>query len=129
MERIRGFSTEPRPPHEAGAEQLAFMSGMLNGAMQFRASKPALEERWVDVRYTDLVDDPMAIVNDIYARLDWPLEPPAARAMQEWLTLQEEQRRQEPRHEYQLEDYGLTPEAVNEAFAPYREFVAARGIV
>ena len=129
VERIRGFSTEPRPPHEAGAEQLAFMSGVLNGAMQFRASKPALEERWVDVRYTDLVDDPMAVVNDIYARLGWPLEAASARAMQEWLTLQEEQRRQEPRHEYQLEDYDLTPEGVNEAFAPYREFVAALGIV
>ena len=129
VERIRGFSTEPRPPHEAGAEQLAFMSGMLNGAMQFRTSHPALDRRWIDVRYVDLVDDPMAVVNDIYARLGWPLEPAAARAMQEWLTLQEEQRRQEPRHEYQLEDYNLTPEAVNEAFAPYREFVAARGIV
>ena len=48
--------------------------------------------------------------------------------MREWLTLQGEQRRQGPRHEYRLEDYGLTPEAVDEAFAPYRDFVAARGI-
>ena len=128
VERIRSFTTEPRPPHETGAEQLAFMSGMLNDAMRFRASHPALDRRWIDVRYGDLVDDPMAVVNDIYARLDWPLEPAAAHAMQEWLTLQEEQRRQEPRHEYRLEDYGLTSEAVNEAFAPYRDFVAARGI-
>ena len=128
VERIRSFTTEPRPPHETGAEQLDFMSGMLNEAMQFRATHPALEERWVDVRYADLVDDPMAVVNDIYARLGWSLEPAAAHAMQEWLTLQEEERRQEPRHEYRLEDYGLTPEAVNEAFAPYRGFVAARGI-
>ena len=129
VERMRSFTTEPRPPRETGAEQLAFMSGMLNGAIQFRASHPALDRRWIDVRYVDLVDDPMAVVNDIYARLGWPLEPAAARAMQEWFTLQEEQRRQEPRHEYQLEDYDLTPESVNEAFAPYREFVAARGIM
>ena len=126
VERIRGFSTEPRPPRETGAEQLAVMSDMLNGAMQFRASHPELDRRWIDVRYVDLVDDPMAVVNDIYARLGWPLAPAAARAMQEWLSMQEEQRRQEPRHEYKLEDYDLTPEAVNEAFAPYREFVAAR---
>ena len=128
VERIRGFSAEPRPPLETGAEQLAFMSGMLNDAMQFRAAHRALDGRWVDVRYADLVDDPMAVVNDIYAQLGWPLEPAAIRAMRAWLTLQEEQRRQEPRHEYRLEDYGLTPEAVNDAFAPYREFVAARGI-
>ena len=128
-ERLRGFSTEARPPLETGAEQLAFMSGMLNDAMRFRASNPALEERWVDVRYTDLVDDPMAVVNDIYERHNWPLESDAANAMQEWLKIQEEQRRKEPPHEYRLEDYGLTPETVDKAFAPYRDFVAARGCV
>ena len=129
VERLRGFSTEARPPLETGAEQLAFMSGMLNDAMRFRASNPALEERWVDVRYTDLVDDPMGVVNDIYERHNWPLEPDAANAMQEWLRIQEEQRSKEPPHEYRLEDYGLTPETVNEAFAPYRDFAAARGCV
>ena len=127
-ERLRGFSTEARPPFETGAEQLAFMSGMLNDAMRFRASNPALEERWVDVRYTDLVDDPMGVVNDIYERHNWPLESDAANAMREWLEIQEEQRRNEPPHEYRLEDYGLTPETVNEAFAPYREFAAMRGV-
>ena len=126
-ERIRGFSTEPRPPHETGPEELAFMSGMLNDAMRFRASRPELDGRWVDVRYPDLVDDPMAVVADVYARFGWPLEPDAVHGMQEWLTFQAEQRRQEPRHEYRLEDYGLTAGAVDEAFAPYREFVAARG--
>ena len=128
LERIRSFTTEPRPQHETGAEQLAFMSGMLNGAMRFRASNPALEERWVDVRYADLVDDPMAAVRDIYARLRWPLGTAAASAMEDWLALQAEQRRHEPRHEYCLEDYGLTADAVDEAFSPYRDFVAARGI-
>ena len=48
--------------------------------------------------------------------------------MQEWLKIQEEQRRKEPPHEYRLEDYGLTPETVNEAFAPYRDFAAMRGV-
>lgn len=127
VERIREFSTEPMPPHETGPEQLAFMSGMLNDATRFRTSRPALDGRWVDVRYADLVDDPMAVVNNIYARFGWSLEPAAADGMRQWLTRQEEQRRQEPRHEYRLEDYGLTPETVNEAFAPYRDFVAARG--
>ena len=126
VERIRSLTAESRPRRETGAEQLALMSGMLNGAMRFRASRPALEGRWVDVRYADLVDDPMAVVSEIYTRFDWPLEPAAADAMQQWLALQEEQRRHEPRHEYRLEDYGLTPGAVNEAFTPYRDFVATR---
>ena len=105
------------------------MSGMLNDAVRFRASRTALGRRWVDVRHADLIDDPMAVVNDVYARLGWLLESAAVDAMQEWLSLQEEQRRQEARREHGLEGYGLTPEAVDEAFAPYRDFVAARGIM
>ena len=127
VERIRGFSAEQRPRYETGPEQLTFMSGMLNDAMRFRASRPTLDGRWVDVRYADLVDDPMAVVGDVYARFGWPLEPSAVDEMQQWLTLQDAQRRQEPRHEYRLEDYGLTPQGVNEAFTPYREFIATRG--
>ena len=127
VERVRSITTEPRPTHETGAEQLALMSGMLNGAIRFRASRPELDDRWVDVRYDDLVADPMTIVTDIYARFGWPLEPAAVDGMRDWLVLQDEQRRREPRHVYRLEDYGLVPEVVNRAFAPYWDFVAARG--
>ncbi len=129
VERIRSFTTEPRPRHETGIEQLAQMSGMLNGAMRFRASRPGLDQHWVDVRYADLVEDPMAVVADIYAGFGWPLEPAAVDGMQAWLTLQEEQRQREPRHEYHLGDYGLTEKAVNAAFEPYRGYVATRGIL
>ncbi len=129
VERIRSFTTEPRCPHETGAEQLPLMSGMLNNAIRLRASRPALDVRWVDVRYADLVEDPMAVVRDVYARFGWCLELVASDEMQQWLTIQEEQRRQEPRHEYKLEDYGLTQESVNEAFEPYREFAATRGLL
>ena len=129
VEQIRSFTSEPRPPHETGAEQLAFTSGMLNDAAHFRASRDALNRRWADVRHADLFDDPMAVVDDIYARLDWPLESGAVNAMREWLSIHEEQCRPEARHEYRIEDYGLTPDAVDEAFAPYRDFFAARGII
>ena len=33
------------------------------------------------------------------------------------------------RHSYDLADYGLTPEAVDAAFARYRDFIAGRGIL
>ena len=72
VERIRSFTTEPRPPRETGAEQLALMSRMLNGAVRFRASHPAIDRRWVDVSYAHLVADPMAVVADIYGRFGWP---------------------------------------------------------
>ena len=129
VDRIRSLSMEPRPRRDTGTEQLALMSGMLNEAMQLRASRPELESRWVDVDYRDLVEKPMAVVNAIHERLDWRLDPGAAADMENWLARQAEQRRGEPPHRYSLEDFGLTAERVAAAFAPYREFVATLKMV
>jgi len=128
VERVRSVTIEPRPRDELGAEQLDFMSGMLNKAVRFRESHPELEDRWVDVNYFDLVEDPLAVVRCIYDRFDWTLEPAAVSAMSDWLLRQSEQRRRETRHRYRLEDHGLTREGVNAAFAPYRDFITDRGI-
>ena len=128
VERIRSITSEPRPRSDAGAEQLALMSGMLNRAMEFRMSRPELEERWIDVSYIDLVENPLAAVQRIYERLGWRLEPAARDDMEAWLSRQAEVRRREPPHRYRLEDFALTPEAVDAAFAPYRDFIDTRGI-
>ena len=128
VDRIRSVSIEPRPRHDTGAEQLELMSGMLNEAMRFRASRPELESRWIDVSYRDLVENPMAVVSAIYERLGWRLEPAARDNMQDWRSRQAEQRRNEPPHRYSLEDFGLTRQQVDAAFEPYRDFVTARGI-
>ena len=129
VERARSVAAEPLPRDETGAEQLAFMSGMLNGAARFRQARPELEHRWIDVAYTDLIRDPMAAVRDIYGRFDWALEQTAVDGMGAWLSRQAEQRRREIRHSYRLEDYALTPEAVNRAFQPYLDFAAAGGLL
>ena len=128
VERVRSVSNEPGPPHELGAEQLAFMSGMLNKAVDFRLAHPELEHRWIDVNYVDLVENPLAVVRGIYERFNWPLEPAAVDAMDDWLLRQARRRQRETRHRYALEDYGLTPETVNAAFARYRSFLTSQGI-
>ncbi len=128
VERARSVAMEPLSAEETGAEQLAFMSGMLNGATRFRTAHPELEHRWVDVDYVDLIDNPMKVVRDIYRRFGWPLEQTADNEMKAWLLQQADRRRREARHSYLLEDFGLTSGQVNAAFAPYLDFAAARGI-
>lgn len=127
VERARSAAVEPPPRHETGPEQLDFMSGMLNRATRFRIGRPELEDRWVDVAYVDLIRDPLAAVRAIYDRFGWRLEPAAVDRMEAWLSRQAERRRRETRHRYRLEDYGLTAEGVDAAFAPYLEFITARG--
>lgn len=128
VERARSVVMKPLSGDETGAEQLAFMSGMLNGATRFRSAHPELEHRWVDVAYVDLIRDPMKVVGDIYRRFGWPLEQTAVNEMEDWLSWQADMRRREKRHSYGLEDFGLAADQVNAAFAPYLDFAAARGI-
>ena len=128
VERVRSLSSEPRSRHDLGAEQLAFMSGMLDRAVDFRLAHPELEERWIDVNYYELVEDPMGVIGRIHEHFGWTLEQAAVDAMTDWRFRQAVHRQRETRHRYSLEDYGLTVEAVNAAFARYREFLTSRGI-
>ena len=128
IEQLRARTTEPTPRGVLGPEQLADLSTMLDRAVDFREAHPELQRRWCDVSYADLVDDPWATVRAVYEHFGWPLTAEARAAMQEWQERQAERRRHEVRHRYDLADYDLTPEAVDAAFARYREFIAGRGI-
>ncbi len=128
VELARSVSSRPRPRHVLGAEMLALMSDMMDRAVQFREAHPELEHRWMDVNYVDLVENPLAVVRSVYERFDWALEQGTVDVMDDWLFRQNERRRREKRHRYALEDYGLTPEAVDAAFASYSEFLTRRGI-
>ncbi|MYC50823.1 MAG: sulfotransferase, partial [Gammaproteobacteria bacterium] len=128
VEGFRADISEPRPRRELSAEQLKAMSRMLDRAVDFRDSHPELEDRWIDVSYYDLVQDPMAVVAHIYDRRGWSLEHETAAAMEAWLDELLERRRTEKRHRYDIADYGLTREMIDAAFVRYREFVSERGI-
>ena len=128
VEKARSLSVHPQPREGLGAELLEFMSSMMDRAVYFRESHPELEDRWIDVNYVDLVEKPLAVVRGIYERFNWPLEQSAIDAMDDWLFRQARRRQRETRHRYALEDYGLTPESVNNAFARYRGFITSQGI-
>jgi len=127
VERIRADVSKPRPPEVLGAEQLRAMSRLLDRAVAFRESHPELDDRWIDVSYYDLVEDPMAVVAQVYDRRGWPLRPEVVAAMEAWLDEQMERRRTEKRHTYDIADYGLTREAIDEAFVRYRDFLSGSG--
>ncbi len=127
VERIRSTVSRPRPPEVLGAEQLRAMSRLLDRAVAFRESRPELDDRWIDVSYYDLVEDPMAVVAQVYDRRGWPLRPEAVAAMEAWLDEQMERRRTEKRHTYDIADYGLTRKAIDEAFVRYLDFLSGSG--
>lgn len=128
VERARSLSCDPHPPEDLGAEQLEFMSRMLDCMVNFRTNHPELEDRWLDISFYDLVRSPMEIVAHIYNRFGWSLKPEAVTVMDHWLELQSARRKNQERHKYHLSDFNLTREKVNEAFSHYRDFLTSSGI-
>ena len=84
IEQLRTRTTEPTPRGVLGAEQLADMSAMLDRAVAFREAHPELQQRWCDVSYVDLIDNPWATVRAIYEHFGWTLETDALATMEAW---------------------------------------------
>ena len=74
-------------------------------------------DRIIDVHYADIMRDPMAAIRQLYADLGDTLTPEAEAAMQDWLG-------QNPqgkfgKHEYALDQYGLSVAALAPNFERY----------
>jgi hypothetical protein len=53
----------------------------LRRLIRFRDSHPELEERFVDVRYNELVADPLTVIRRVYQQFRLPLSEVAAERM------------------------------------------------
>jgi Sulfotransferase family len=54
----------------------------MEGITSFREAHPEQDERFIDVKYHELVSDPLTVIRQIYQRLDRPLTEMAAEKMQ-----------------------------------------------
>lgn len=75
--------------------------------------------RFADVDYRTFVDDPLAAVRGIYTRFALPLPRTVEDAMRAHVRANPQGKH--GAHEYALEEYGLSPEAVKARLAPYIE--------
>ncbi len=102
---------------ELGPVVMEFYATSLDRGLAARARHDAA--RFVDVDYRDFVADPVGVAHRIYTHFGLPLPDRAQAAL-------DAHARQNPqgkhgRHEYSLEQYGLSPERVRERFARYIE--------
>ncbi len=113
----RGIFSDRVDPHEVARHWERKALRMLERSMAVREAAPA--ERFIDVAYTDLLDDPLEQVRRIYERVGVPLKPEVEHLMRGYLA--EHPQHKHGRHCYRLEDFGLDPEREEEKFAAYRE--------
>jgi hypothetical protein len=97
-----------------GRDQLELWA---SGLERFSAERARHDPgRFVDVRYEDLVRDPLGTAESVYGYFGLPLSGAAADAMRQLAAGNEGQGR--PSHRYALGDFGLTEEKVAERFGP-----------
>jgi hypothetical protein len=82
----------------------------------FHDARPRYDQdQFVDVAFSDLVQDPLGVTRGIYERfgLDWT---PEVQAAIEEIDRESKQGAARPSHSYRLEDYGLTEDQVRARF-------------
>ncbi len=88
-------------------------------AVQYRQI-PGLQKQIFDVRYPELVRDPLSMVQRLYEHFDLELTPAAKRAMQQFLGANPKNK--EGVHRYSLEEFGLDPAEERRRFQFYLDF-------
>jgi len=111
-----GLAAEKPDPLEVGRQCLERYAGALRRCLAVRDRMPA--ERFVDVSYRDVARDPLGAVRRIYAAAGRQLAPEAEAAMAAWVARHPREHR--PPHEYAMETFGYTREAIEREFAAYR---------
>ncbi len=89
-------------------------------AMRFRQDNPALRDRFHDVRYPDVMKDPMAVVREIYRYFDRELTHDAETAMERFVA--ENPKNKKGEHRYSLEEFGFDRETERRRFQFYTDF-------
>jgi hypothetical protein len=112
----RGVFSDDVDPLEIGRAWLRKGKRMVDRALAARSRLG--EASFVDVRYAELVRDPLATVRAIEERAGLPFTAEAERQMK--ASMQREAKDRHGKHRYALADFGLDEAAVDDAFADYR---------
>lgn len=112
---VRSWSSDRDDAHELGAEQIDSWAEAVRRAMDFRRRMG--DGRFADVSFADLQADPVSTLQNSYESLGLTFTDASRASVQRWA----EGHRPGSRgaHDYDLADYGLTPEGVRERFADY----------
>jgi hypothetical protein len=80
---LHGLYARPEDPAQLAAREACVLSAAIDRCLRFRDAHPELAERFVDVGYSELTADPLAVINQIYRHFDMTLTAKAARCINE----------------------------------------------
>ncbi len=115
IQYVRSWSSDRNDAEELGAEQVDSWVEGVRRAMDFRTRRGG--ERFADVSFADLQTDPVRTLQNSYESLGLTFTDATLHSVTRWA--QGHRPGSHGSHEYDLADYGLTPEGVRERFADY----------
>jgi len=116
---LRDTFSETVDPKAVGAEMTERWARGIYRALEDRDAGHARPEQFYDVRYTDLVRDPIGTVRRLYAHYELPFTAAAEDRMRRFLA--ENPKDKHGQHAYTLEDLGLDADDLACRFKAYRE--------
>jgi hypothetical protein len=114
---VRSWASDRNDALELGGEQLELWWEAVSRAMDFRARMG--DERFADLAFSDLQDDPVDALGRAYERIGLPFGDGSRQAVGRWAGQHEPGK--QGTHSYDLADFGLDPERVRARFTPYLE--------
>ena len=109
------FSDRVADPKPFARQLVSTWSGVLDKVTAWRTAHPEIPV--FDVRYTDLVADPIGEAERLYAAFGLDLRAEARARMERFL--ETDRHGKGPARAYGLADYGLDEAVIEEAFGPY----------
>jgi Sulfotransferase family len=115
--RASCYAEVDNDPHQVGQEIWDFVQKHVDRMMEFRTSNTAMPV--VDIDYQQLLDDPSASVEKVYAAANMEFPQSVRSALAEWTAANPKGKR--GKNTYRFEDYGLDRSEVEAGFDPYRQ--------
>ena len=110
------LAQEPEP-YVVGRQVLERTTRTLDRVQRTRAAVG--DDRIMDVRYADLLADPIGVVDRILERFDYPRTAASQQHMRRWLA--DNPQGKHGTHRYSLQQFGLDPATVYQLTARYRQ--------
>jgi hypothetical protein len=104
-------------PAAIGSEMIRFWKATLHGFLDDRKKLPS--GAVYDVRFTDLVSDPIALIGELYRKLGHDFTVAVEKRMR--LFLSRHRNGRFGNHSYAIASFGLNPVEVDRDFTVYRE--------
>jgi len=80
-EVLHKLYARPGKPELLGTRESKLLAQAVARFIQFRDAHPELNDRFIDVKYTELIADPLVVIQQIYQKFEIPLSDLAAQRM------------------------------------------------